>query len=113
MWSKKWKEILIWLSGFFGFLTFALVGGYVIVKGEDEDLKKTTKQCFFVFLIFTAITAFFSLFNAIAGMSDSYGYGSSAYKFYTVMTNLVTVAQIITYAVFIVLAIVKKEDDEQ
>ncbi len=112
MWSKKWKEILIWVSGFFGFLTFALVGGYTIVKSEDEDLKKTAKKGFIVLLIFTAVSAFFSLFNAIAGMSDSY-YGSSAYKFYTVMTNLVTIAKIVVYAVFVVLTLIKKDEEQQ
>ena len=40
VWTKKWKEVLIWFSGYINFIAFALVGGYTIVKSGDEDLKK-------------------------------------------------------------------------
>ena len=109
IWTKKWKTILLWFCGYSNFLAFALVGGYMVVKNEDEDLQKTTKNIFFVTLIFTAITALLSIFNYLCGFSDNY-YSSSAYEFYSTCNSLVSIAKIIVYAVFIILKLVKKED---
>lgn len=41
VWTKKWKKVLIWVSGYFSLLAYAIVGGYVIVKSEDDELKRT------------------------------------------------------------------------
>ena len=46
VWTNRWKKVLIWLSGYLSFIAFAIVGGYTIVKSEDEELKKTTKAAF-------------------------------------------------------------------
>ena len=35
-WSKKWKKCLIWFSSYISFIAFAIVGGYVIIKNDDE-----------------------------------------------------------------------------
>ncbi len=111
-WTQKWKKILIWLSGYLNFVAFALVGGYTIVKSEDEELKKTAKQAFVVTLIFTALSAFFSLFNYCGDLfSDRYAYNSDAYKFYQTGNIVVNVARIVTYAVFVILTLVKKEEN--
>lgn len=110
IWTKKWKTILIWLCGYLNFLAFALVGGYVIVKNEDEELQKTTKNVFFVTLIFTALSAFFSIFNYLAGFSNNY-YSSSAYEFYSTCNTLISIARIVVYAVFIIMEFVKKEEE--
>ncbi len=109
-WSMKWKKVLIWFSGYISFLAFALVGGYAIVKSENEELKKTAKQTFIVVLIFAAVNAFFALFSNICGMSDNY-YSSAAYDIYSIGTKLVSIAQVIVYAVFIVMTLVKKDEE--
>lgn len=112
VWTKKWKEVLIWLSGYINFVAFALVGGYTIVKSEDEDLKKTTKTAFIVTLIFTAISAFLLIFHYFGSMASGY-YGSGAYDFYNIASNIVGIAKIIVFAVFIIMALVKKDDAEK
>ncbi len=109
-WSKKWKQILIWFSGYVSFLAFAIVGGYTIVKSEDEDLKKTAKQTFIVTLIFTAVSALLSLLNYVGGFSDNY-YSSSLYDMYSILTKIIGIAQITVYAVFIIMTLVQKDEE--
>ncbi len=107
-WSLKWKKVLIWFSGYISFLAFAIIGGYTIVKSENEELKKTAKQTFLTVLLFAAISAVLSLFNYIGGFTDNY-YSSSAYEIYSILTKLVSIAQMIVYTVFIVLSLKAKE----
>ncbi len=107
-WSNKWKACLIWFSAYISFTAFALVGGYTMVKGDNDELKAVTKKAFIVTLIFAAVSAFLTLFYNFASMSDNY-YLSAAYDFYTIATKLVAVAEIVVYAVFILLTFVKKD----
>ncbi len=108
VWSNKWKKCLVWFSAYMSFIAFALVGGYVIVKPENEELKKTTKIAFIISLIFAALSGFLSIFYNFADMSDNF-YGSAAYDFYSVSTALVGIAKIVVFAVFIIIELVKKE----
>ncbi len=108
-WSEKWKKALIWFSAYSSIIAYALVGGYVIVKDEDEELKKTTKMAFFVTLIFAALSAFLSVFYNFASMGDGYTL-SGAYDFYNIANKLVSIAKIAVYAVFIVLEFAKKDN---
>ena len=69
-WNNRWKKAFIWLSGYRRIIAFAVVGGYVVVKCEDKELRKTAKTAFIVTLLFTAIDVFMSLLsriNALAG----------------------------------------------
>ncbi len=110
IWSKRWKKVLIWFSAYFSFLAFALVGGYVIVKDEDEDLKATAKQAFIVILIFAAISACLSFFGYIGSFSDSF-YNSAAYDIYSTISTLANHAKTVVYVVFTVLALVSKDNE--
>ncbi len=110
IWSKKWKQVLVWFSGYVGFLAFALVGGYAIVK-EDDEVKKTAKQTFLVVLIFAGISALLALLNHVGGFSDNY-YNSALYDFYSTMQKLVSIAQTVVYAIFIPMTLFKKESEE-
>lgn len=101
LWTTKWKKVLIWACGYISFIAFALAGGYVIVKSDDEELKKTAKLTFIVTLIFTGVSAFFSLFNLFGGMFSGY-YGSVMYRIISILTNIVGIVKILTYAFFIV-----------
>ena len=107
-WNKKWKSILVWLSAYLNFIAFVLVGGYFYIKKEDEEVQSATKQAFLVTLIFTAINAFFSIFNYIGNLTDNY-YASSAYEFYSISSAIVGIAKIIVFATFVILALVKKD----
>ena len=107
-WNSKWKSVLVWLSAYLNFIAFVLVGGYFFVKKEEEELQTATKRAFLVTLIFTAINAFFSVFNYIGGLTNNY-YTSSAYDFYSTCTTIVGIARIIVFATFIILTLVKKD----
>ncbi len=111
IWNNAWKKCLIWFSGYFSFIAFAIVGGYTIVKNEDEELIKCTKTVFIVTLIFTAITAFLTIFSSFAGMSDNY-YSSAAYDFYDICSKLVSVAKILVYAFFIVVELIRNKNSK-
>lgn len=106
-WSKKWKQLLIWFSGYFSFTAFAIIGGYTIIKGEDE-CKQMAKQTFIVTLIFAALSAFFSLYSYCLGLFDVSSPG--AYEFANVCSQLVSIARIVVYAVYMIMAFVKKEE---
>ena len=110
-WSKKWKKCLIWFSSYISFIAFAIVGGYVIIKNDDEELKKTTKLAFIVTLIFAAINAFVSIYYNFLSMGDSYVL-SGAYDFYNIFYKLVNIAEIVVYAVFIIIELAKKDNHQ-
>lgn len=102
-WSRRWKALLIWASGYLSFIAYAIVGGYVIVKSDDEELKDTAKKAFIVTLIFTAISMFFSIYSSIGALSSSY-YSSGAYVAYGVLQMIVNIAKIVVYVVFALLS---------
>ncbi len=110
-WSNKWKKCLIWFSAYMNFIAYALVGGYVIVKNDDEELKKTTKVALVVSLIFAAISAFLSIFYNFLSMGDNY-YNSAAYDFYDIFSKIVSVGKIVVFAIFIIIELAKKETNE-
>lgn len=41
--NEKLKKVFILLSGYLSFIAFAIVGGYVFIKSDSEELKKTAK----------------------------------------------------------------------
>ncbi len=111
VWSNKWKNILIWFSAYSGFTAFALVGGYVILKEQNEELRKNTKVAFVVTLIFAAISAFLSVFYNFMTMSSSY-YDSGLYDFYNIFSKIVSVGKIVVFAVFVIMELTKKENEK-
>ena len=62
-------------------------------------------------MIFAAISALLSIFYEFASMSDKF-YSSNAYDFYNNASSFVAVAKIITFAVFIIIQIFKKDDSK-
>lgn len=105
-WTTRWKALLIWACGYLSIIAFAIVGGYAIVKSDDEELKKTAKQAFIVTLIFTAISLFLTLYSSIGGMTDGY-YLSKAYEAYDIMFDLMTIAKIVVFVAFAALSFFK------
>ena len=102
IWSNSWKKVLIWVCGYVGILAFAVAGGYVIVKSEDEELRRTAKQCFIVTLIFLAIDALVSILTNINVFASSIGY----LTFLNWVDFLLLIAKIAVYAVVIVMTLV-------
>lgn len=109
-WSTRWKALLIWVCGYLSIIAYAVVGGYVIVKSDNEELKKTAKTAFIVTLIFTLISMFFALYSNIGGMSSGF-YSSGAYEAYDILNKLTNVAKIIVYVVFGAIAFFKGSKD--
>lgn len=107
-WNSKWKSVLVWLSAYLNFIAFVIVGGYFYIKKEDERVQSATKNAFLTTLIFTAINAFWSIYNYIGNLTNVY-YSSAAYEVYSVCNNIVGIARIIVFATFIILALVKKD----
>ena len=107
-WNNKWKSVLVWLSAYLNFIAFVVVGGYFYIKKEDEELQTATKRAFLVTLGFTAINAFFSIFNNIGNLTDNY-YASFAYEFSSICSVIISIAKIIVFATFIVLALIKQD----
>ena len=105
-WTTRWKALFLWLCGYLSIIAFAVTGGYVIVKSENEELKKTVKKVFIVTLIFTAISMFFSVYNGIGNMTDNY-YNSDAYTAYSYMTRLADLAEVAVFAICGALAFFK------
>ncbi|MBO5313439.1 MAG: hypothetical protein J6B29_05680 [Clostridia bacterium] len=108
IWTKKWKAVFIWMSAFLNFIAFAIVGGYCIIKSEDEDLKRVTKQAFIVTIVFSAISAVLSIINYLGSFGDNY-YSSDLYDFYSTCSTLVSLARLVVFAVFVVLTFVKND----
>ncbi|MBR7117532.1 MAG: hypothetical protein IKC87_07490 [Clostridia bacterium] len=108
-WNKKWKTLLIWISAYTNFIAFMLVGGYFVVKSEDDELCEITKRAFIVTMIFTALSAFLTVYNYVGGMVDGY-YASAAYDLYSILNALVGIGRIAVFGTFAVSALVKKDD---
>lgn len=101
-WNNRWKKALIWLSGYLSFIAFALVGGYVVVKCEDKELRKTAKTAFIATLLFTAIDVFISFFNRINALA---GYNRTFSDVLDWIDFIVFLAKIAIYAFAIVVVL--------
>lgn len=102
IWNNRWKKALIWLCGYVSLIAYAITGGYVIVKSEDEDLRRTAKTAFIVTLIFTALDAFVSILSSIHGLA---GYNQGFSEFLSWFRFFLQIAKIAVYAVFIILSL--------
>ena len=109
--NSTWKKLFVWISAYLSYIAFALVGGYVFVKEEDEDVKKQAKLALFVTVIFACISAVLSIFSLCYNVSSTVNTGMSDFLRYT--NFIVSLGKIITYAVFTILAIVSKNDKQE
>lgn len=109
IWNNRWKKALIWLSGYLSFIAYAIVGGYVIVKSEDQELRKTAKTAFVVTLIFTAIGA---LQNILAQINNRSGYSAGFGEFLAWLGFFVMLAEIAVYATFIIMSLFGGSSEE-
>lgn len=102
VWDNRWKKVMIWLSGYLSFIAYAVIGGYVIVKSEDEDLRKTAKDALIVTLIFAAFSALYTILSSI---NSKAGYNKGFSEFLSWYSFLQMIAEIVVYTVFIVLSL--------
>lgn len=104
--NNMWKKVFIFLSAYLSIIAFAVLGGVIwYKKDEDEDVKKTLKLALILTLIFTAISAFLNIYNHIGSLCLGY-YSSTAYDFYDIVSTIVALAKIIVFAILIIKEIV-------
>lgn len=100
--NNLWKKIFILLSAYLSAIAFAVIGGVVWYKNnEDEEVKKTLKLALILTLIFTGISALLGLYNYIGGFWSHY-YSTLAYEINSYIGSLVNIAKIITFAFYII-----------
>ena len=104
--KQNQAKFVLWISGFVSFLAFALVGGYVFVSSENEELKKETKKVFVVSLIFVCIEALLSVVSACMGLAGTYS------KTYSIIRYLTIIAKVVIFAIFACIALFAKEESE-
>lgn len=104
--NNMWKKIFIYLISYLTVVGFALIGGIIwYKKDEDEEIIKTFKTALIVTLLFAGISALLSIYNYIGGMTTGY-YSSNAYELYSILSSLVNIAKIITYTVLILKVVI-------
>ncbi|MGN1052773.1 MAG: hypothetical protein ACI4SH_05235 [Candidatus Scatosoma sp.] len=107
--GKRAASLIVWASAYVSVVVFALCGGYVWLKSNDETVKKETKKALIVTLLFVAVgmmQSFVGQCLSLFGVS----YGSDLYSVHQIIANVVTIAKIVVYAVFALLAFFKNEN---
>ncbi len=111
--SNMWKKVFVLLSGYLSIIAFAVLGGLVWYKNdENEDVKRVVKLTLIVTLIFTGISAILGLYNYIGSLWNYY-YSSPAYEAYSIMSSLVSIAKIIVFAVLIIKELVNGREEKE
>ncbi len=105
-WNNKWKKILLWVVSYLNILGFVLVGGYFILKG-DNDLKKESKKCFITMLPFIAIDALIDMITYFISINGSVSGASNISTF----SSIIGIIKIVTFVVMIVLVILEKNSN--
>lgn len=94
--SNKWLKVILWVAGYLGGIVFALVGGYVFIKTDKEEIKKETKNVFIVtlcYLLVDVVIAFISKTISVFGGSVD------AYNVLTIISYLCFVSKVLVYAI--------------
>ena len=55
--STKWQKLIAYLTAFIGIVPFLIGGGYIFLKSENDDAKKSVKTAFLLTVLFTVIEA--------------------------------------------------------
>ena len=104
--SVKLQKLILWVSSYVSILAILLSGGYALRCSQNEEIKKTAVQAFVVKAIFIGISAFLSLLDyfiiRICLVTD-FSRASS------ILTALASIAEIVTYAVMVILTLTQKE----
>lgn len=107
--GKKATSLIVWVSAYVNVIVFALCGGYAWFKSDDETVKKETKKALIVTILFTAVSMIqvfvgqcLSLFNV--------SYGSDLYTVHQKIACVISIAKVVTYAVFALLAFFKNDN---
>lgn len=97
--KKNWLKLILWVGAYVNAIIFALCGGYVWIKTEDEDVKKEIKKIFLVTLIFIAVEALVVLVHSFLNIAEA-----NNYRVYSIINSLIAIAKVATFATFALLA---------
>ena len=105
--GDKWMKVILWASSYVSAIAFALVGGYVFINTDKDNIKNETKKVLIVTLIYVALGMFVTLFGACMSFGS---YSAGVSKAYAVISALIAISKIIVYVVFVILALVSKDE---
>ncbi|MBQ2809885.1 MAG: hypothetical protein IJF11_03235 [Clostridia bacterium] len=111
--SIKLQKLIVWLTGYLNVIAFFLAGGYIFLKTEHEDVRKSAKTAFFTLAIFTAIDLLTTVLSNIFSLSQSY----DAYNTITKARVIISVVRVVIFVVLMALDIAgihlaKKQDED-
>lgn len=104
-----YAKAILWISSFVNVIVFALTGGYVWLKSDNEELKKETKKVLIVAIVFICLDAILSVLYNIYSFNTNYS--GDFYNFYRTMTKIVAIGKTVTYLVFALIALFSKEKE--
>lgn len=106
--KKPWAKLLLWVSGYVSAICYALVGGFVFLNCEDEELRAENKKVFVVSVIFLALSAFTALWSSLNGL---FGASSEMFRAYSIFSSIISICKIVTFVVFAILALCSKDSE--
>lgn len=105
-WTNNWQKLLMWVAGYVSFIGYILVGGYFIIKGDD-DLKAEAKKGLIVSLIFLVLDMLILLINNFTTLSST-----SSVEGMIIFGAIVSIAKVATFIVMAALAFFSKAKEE-
>ena len=102
--SSKWQKLIVWLTGYLSIIAFVIGGGYIFMKTEDEDVKKSCKTVFLISLGFTALDIIFLIIRNITSAAGDY----QAINGVSITVGVIAMIEAIVFVVFCALDMVGK-----
>ncbi|MBO5304493.1 MAG: hypothetical protein J6A99_02330 [Clostridia bacterium] len=103
--SSKWQKLIIWVTGYLSIIAFVIGGGYIYMKTEDADVKKSAKTVFLISIAFTALDIIFLIIRNITSAAGDY----QALNVISIITSMIAIVEAIVFVVFCALDMVGKK----
>lgn len=103
--SSKWQKLIVWVTGYLSIIAFVIGGGYIYMKTEDADVKKSAKTVFLISIAFTALDIIFLIVRNITSAAGDY----QALNDISIITSMIAIVEAIVFVVFCALDMVGKK----
>ena len=103
--SSKWQKLIIWVTGYLSIIAFVIGGGYIYMKTEDADVKKSAKTVFLISIAFTALDIIFLIIRNITSAAGDY----QAINGVSITVGVIAMIEAIVFVVFCALDMVGKK----
>ena len=94
--SCKWQKLIVWVTGYLSIIAFVIGGGYIYMKTEDADVKKSAKTVFLISIAFTALDIIFLIVRNITSAAGDY----QALNVISIITSMIAIVEAIVFVVF-------------